>query len=83
MEIIPTLKHFLSTEITAATRNIQEIDPDEDLLAEGIIDSMILLKLVSFIEETFSVKVLDEDVTHENFRSFKSIEAFIEQKQKS
>ena len=81
MDIVPKLKHFLALEKTADTnKDISAIEPDEDLLADGIIDSMVLLKLVSFIEETFAVKVFDEDVTRENFGSFRAMQQFIEQK---
>ena len=81
MDIVPKLKHFLALEKTGDTNtDISAIEPDEDLLADGIIDSMVLLKLVSFIEETFAVKVFDEDVTRENFGSFRAMQQFIEQK---
>ena len=81
MDIVPKLKDFLALEKTADTnKDISAIEPDEDLLADGIIDSMVLLKLVSFIEETFGVKVFDEDVTRENFGSFRAMQQFIERK---
>ncbi len=73
MEIVPRLKDFLSTEIPASMRtDFRSVDPDEDLLAQGLIDSMVLLKLVSFLEETFGVKVFDEDVTKENWTPLKT-----------
>ena len=81
MDIVQKLKHFLALEKTGdANTDINALELDEDLLAEGIIDSMVLLKLVSFIEETFGVKVFDEDVTRENFGSFRAMQQFIERK---
>lgn len=84
MQTVLTLKQFLSMEISPDMRShFQSIKPDDDLIALGLIDSMMLLKLVSFIEETFGVRIFDEDVTKENFSSFNSIEHLIERKQKS
>ena len=60
----------------------QSLDPDEDLLEQRIIDSMGILKLVVFLEETNGIKVLDEDVVPENFQSLNSMVKFVEQKMK-
>lgn len=81
MDIVPQLKQFLSAEVPVGMNSIvSSLGPDEDLLAQGFIDSMVLLKLVSFIEEAFGIKVFDEDVSKENFKSFSAIQYFIERK---
>jgi len=84
MDAVSKLKGFLSQEISDSLRpSIKEVDVDQDLLEDGIIDSMLLLKLVSFVEETFSVKIFDEDITKDNFKSLRSIENLILRKQTS
>ena len=40
---------------------------DDSLSGEGIIDSTGLLELVLFLEETFSLRIPDEDVLPEQF----------------
>ncbi len=48
-----------------------------DLIEEGVIDSMSLLRLVSFLEERFQIEVRDQDLVPENFRSLAAVEAFV------
>ena len=57
-----------------------EVKEDDNLLANGIIDSLGVLKLVSFIENQFDIKIPDEDVTIKNFRSLKDIANYLEAK---
>lgn len=52
---------------------------DEDLLSSGIIDSLGILKLVTFIEERFKIQVPDEDVVYENFNSIQSLSNYLDQ----
>ena len=53
---------------------------DASLLEEGIIDSTGVLDLVMFIEETFSIRVADEELTPENLDSVDRLVAFVEKK---
>ena len=58
----------------------KSITPDEDMLIQGIIDSMGVLKLSSFIEEKFGVKVTDIDMVPENFQNLESLSEFIKKR---
>jgi acyl carrier protein len=52
--------------------------PDEaSFLDEGIVDSMNLLGLVSFVEERFGVKVDDRDIVPDNFDSISKLATYI------
>jgi acyl carrier protein len=53
---------------------------DESFLGSGIIDSLGVMQLVSFIETEFSVKVQDADLVPEHFDSVERVAAFIERK---
>ncbi len=57
-----------------------QIADDDSFLEKGIIDSTGILELVGFIEETFSVKVADEDLVPENMDSINRIGDFIMRK---
>jgi len=46
-------------------------------LSSGIIDSLGILQLVTFIEERFGVQVPDEDVVYENFHSVKALADYL------
>ena len=52
------------------------------LFDEGIFDSMGLLNLISFLEEDFSVKVVDSELDAANFGSINAIASFLERKLK-
>ncbi len=54
--------------------------PDENLLAQGIIDSLGILKLVTFLEERFGIATTDEDLVPENFATLTLIRNFVEKK---
>jgi len=51
---------------------------DEDSLLEaGIIDSLGILDLVTFLEETFPVTIADDDLNPENFESVAALVRFV------
>ena len=57
-----------------------ELRPDESLLARGIIDSTGVLEIIAFLEERYSIKVDDHDVTPVNLGSISNISAFVGRK---
>ena len=57
--------------------NDDAVADDDSFLEKGIIDSTGILELVGFIEETFSVKVADEDLIPENMDSINKLGYFI------
>ncbi|HEX9912307.1 MAG TPA: acyl carrier protein [candidate division Zixibacteria bacterium] len=56
------------------------IKEDESFLKGGIIDSTGVLELVNFIEETYKIKVEDEELIPENLDSIKNLVAYIKRK---
>lgn len=53
------------------------IGADTPLLESGILDSLAIIKLLTFIEDQFSVEVTDEEFDPENFASVAAIAALI------
>ena len=53
---------------------------ESPLLDSGIIDSLGMLDVVAFLEETFKVSVEDEDLTPENFADIRSLVSFVREK---
>lgn len=60
--------------------NDDGLNDDSSFLDEGIIDSTGVLELVTFIEETFKIKVEDEDMVPENLDSILNVAKYIEKK---
>jgi len=66
----------------AKTKGINQITDQEILTKNGIIDSMGIFRLVAFLEETFNVRVGDEEITHDNLESIDAIERLVIAKSK-
>jgi acyl carrier protein len=79
MSILKDLEKFLLTEI-AVDLGKKSLGPDEDLLERGIIDSLGIMKLVLFMEETYGIVVADEEIVPENFQTPNNMVKFVEQK---
>ena len=79
MSVRAELEAFILEDI-ALGREMQSIDPDEDLLARGVIDSLAVTQLVEFLEERYSIRITDEELVPDNFRSLARMAAFVERK---
>jgi methoxymalonate biosynthesis acyl carrier protein len=55
---------------------------DEDIFASGLVNSLFAMQLVLFLEKDFSIKVENEDLDYDNFRTLNAIVAFIDRKSK-
>jgi acyl carrier protein len=75
MDARNALKEYLMEMIMDQGRS--SIEPDEDLLTQGLIDSMGILQLVSFMEKKFNIKVPDEDIVPDNFRTLDSLTEYV------
>ena len=56
------------------------VGDDESLLDRGIIDSLGILDLVGFLEQSFGIQVADEDLSPENFDSIAALVRFVKGK---
>ncbi|WP_438486718.1 phosphopantetheine-binding protein [Streptomyces sp. S186] len=54
-----------------------ELADDQDLLADGIIDSLGLLKVIAWLEDTYALNTDDTELDPESFRSVAAIDAFV------
>ena len=54
-----------------------ELSPEDDLLGSGLLDSMGVMRLVGFVEETFNIKIPPEDIVIENFIDVKAITNYV------
>jgi len=56
------------------------LNDDDSFLDKGIIDSTGVLELVSFIEETFNLRVEDEELIPNNLDSLNKLASYITRK---
>lgn len=55
-------------------------DDDASFLDEGIIDSLGIIELVTFVEKCFSISVADHELIPDNFDSVRKLGAYIQRK---
>ncbi len=69
------IRKFIGDHFPLARR--AKLGSQDALLQNGIIDSLGVLDLVSFMEETFAIAVMDEELLPENFQTIERLTAFI------
>ncbi len=72
------ITHFIFEKFPVARK--RQLGENTPLLETGIVDSIGVLEIVTFIEQSFAVAVSDDDLTPENFGSIASITAFVDGK---
>lgn len=77
MTIQNTLQEFISQELLSGSF---EVETDESLLADGMVDSLGMLRLVTFIEETYDTRIPPEDLIIENFHTIDVIVGYLSEK---
>ncbi|MBW5481294.1 phosphopantetheine-binding protein [Streptomyces bambusae] len=76
MSNVDTIKTFVIAEFLPGT-SPAELAADHDLLNDGVIDSLGVLKLIAWVEDRFELAVGDADLDPNNFRSVEAIDTFI------
>ena len=67
------IKSFIETDLLSGRR----IDPGENLLLSGLVDSLGMMRLVAFIESHFGFKVPAGDVKLANFATLEAIADYV------
>jgi methoxymalonate biosynthesis acyl carrier protein len=58
----------------------REIGLADDIFALGFVNSLLAMQLVAFVEKEFGVRVEDEDLDLDNFRSIQAISDLVDRK---
>jgi len=74
------VKNFIQSELVKdkARSSLQDND---NLIEAGVIDSLGIMKLVTYLEETFSISISDDELIPDNFETIDAISAFLVSKQ--
>jgi methoxymalonate biosynthesis acyl carrier protein len=79
MSETPTTTALSSEAIKASLREFlhgrtnQDWEPETDLFTSGVVSSMFAMELVVYVEQTFDVMILGEDLALANFRTVRSM----------
>jgi len=79
-EIIARVRGFVQENVLYMHTNFHLAD-DDCLLEKGVIDSMSILEMISFVEREFGVHAMEADVSDANFGSLAGIARFVTEKQ--
>jgi len=59
---------------------VDDLSSDESLMDQGIVDSTGVLELVAFLEDTYRIKVQDNELVPANLDSINGLVRFLERK---
>jgi acyl carrier protein len=82
MSVESTTRDFVLKELLYEEEGAT-LAEDENLFARRAIDSIGLLRLVTFLEETYEIQLDDEDMAPENLQSLARIAVLVRRKQAS
>lgn len=79
-EIITRVRGFVQENFLYMHSNFHLAD-DDRLLDKGVIDSMSIVEMISFVEREFGVHAIEEEISDANFGSLSGIARFVTEKQ--
>ncbi|HNR22882.1 MAG TPA: acyl carrier protein [Steroidobacteraceae bacterium] len=79
MSVAEQVRQYILENFLFST-DVSLLGLDESFLERGLIDSTGMLEVILFLEETFGVKVADDEMVPENLDSVNRIAAFVERK---
>ena len=56
----------------------KNVEEDDDLLLSGLIDSLGVMQLVRFLEQTYQINIPPEDITIDHFITIDAISLYIQ-----
>ena len=75
------IRSFIVKQFPAAKKRV--LDDETPLLETGIVDSLGVLEVVKFLEQTFQIAIDDDELTPDNFMNVHCLAAFVARKTKS
>jgi len=81
-EFSAKIKEFIMTEVNPDL-HLERIEDDEPLIESGIVDSLGVLKILAFLDESFGIDLSSGEIKLENFRDVRTICSLIEKQQAS
>ena len=69
------IRTFITTKFPDVT-----FSDEEDIFALGFVNSLLAMQLVAFVEKEFAIRVEDEDLDLDNFRSIQAISNLVAKK---
>lgn len=74
------IKAFIMSEVNPDL-NLASLDDDEPLVESGIVDSLGVLKIMSFLDEEFGIDLSSAEINLENFKDVRTICGLVQAQQ--
>lgn len=75
-EIRHTVQEYIITAHAPDLRG-ERIPDDYDVIRNGVVDSLALIELVEWVQATWSIPILDSQISPDSFRTIAAITEFI------
>jgi acyl carrier protein len=76
MSDVDKIKQYVLDEFLPGV-GAEELDNDYDLRTNGVIDSLGLLRVVSWLESTYGIPMEDVEIVEQDFTTVRSIAQFV------
>jgi len=76
------IRRFLLEEILY-DRDLRDLADDDNLIERGLLDSLGILKTVTFCEEQFGITIPDTEVLPDHMESVRAIAALVERRRQA
>jgi len=73
------IREFLVSEVLY-DREVKDLKPEDPLITRGLLDSLSILKTVTFCEERFGISIPDQEVLPDHFESVRAIAALVDRR---
>jgi acyl carrier protein len=78
MDILQTVRDYVVASFLFGDGS--RLQDKTSFLQDHVIDSLGILELIAFLEETFGIKIEDHELVPENMDSLANVAAFLERK---
>ena len=79
MDFKARIEEFIIEDLCPARGiELDHIDEEESLIDAGIVDSLGMLQLLSFIDEELEIDISGQEIKLENFKNLKTICNYVE-----
>ena len=75
------IREFIQVQL-AEPKGITSFTDDESLMETGVIDSLGIFRLVSFLEDELRIRVSDDEINADTLKSINTIEELVIRKRK-
>ncbi|MCP4357205.1 MAG: acyl carrier protein [Chloroflexi bacterium] len=78
MKIKEQIKQYVAENFLFSRNGSFSLADNESFLEAGVVDSLGVMELVFFVEETYNLQIPDDKIVPENFDSVDNLASYIE-----